>query len=61
MTRKFTDAEVLAILRMLRETDCGYCLDGYDVGEGGPCPECGALQNAGSGDALASARTEETP
>jgi hypothetical protein len=38
---KFTNEQVLAIARMVMETECGYCMDGADL-EGPVCPECGA-------------------
>ena len=38
---KFTNEQVLAIARMVMETECGYCMDGADP-EGPVCPECGA-------------------
>ena len=36
----FTDADVLAIAKMVMETKCGYCMDGTDL-DTPTCPECG--------------------
>ena len=40
---EFTDEEVRAVLDMVMNTRCGYCMDGEDCGAD-RCPECGVKQ-----------------
>ena len=38
---EFSNEQARALLKMVMETKCGYCMDGSDLDDP-VCPECGA-------------------